>query len=379
MAGSYENICLADIAAIHRFAGGANYTATEMIKHIAANVYEYGGFVICSLGIFTNLLVLITMVSSRSLRNYSAGKLIITLAMVDCLVNILGILQFNLIQGTIKEPFCVWFEYFIVSFRDTSHLLVMFISINRYAIVCRPLKHHCFTSNKSIIIQIIGAIILSFLLNIHKFFIYNKVKSDICQICVITVPVIVIILPAVVTLILTLCIFSSMRQNRQILGDHSPQTVYANQLIKGLISVLIKFLLLLLPIITIVFLNLKAKNVQVNSSNLTTIQTVIFETVTMINVTTGENGSRSTLKVTTTTRTSQSSNTDSEMDYIVTAQLYLFLPYLANFTINYFLYLWYSPMFRASFIGLVTCGSCFKKNEESPNNLGMQDTETRNL
>ena len=372
MAGSHDNICLADFAAKHRFTCGANYTEIEKIQPMAACAYEYGGVAICSLGILTNLFVFITMVSSRSLRNYSAGKLIITLAVVDCLVNILGIPQFSLIQGTMKEPFCVWFEYFIVSFCHTSNLLVMFISINRYAIVCRPLKHHCLTSNKSIIIQIIGAIILSFLLNIHRF-----LDIDFDQICVITVLVIVIILPAVVTLILTLCIFSSLRQNRQILGDHSPQTVYASQLIKGLLSVLIKFLLLLLPIITIV---LKRINLPVNFSNSTIIQTGNSETVTIINVTTGANGSRTTLsEEAITTRTSQSSNTDSEKDPFLTAELFIFLPYLANFTINYFLYLWYSPMFRASFIRLVTCGSCFKKNEESPNNLGMQDTETRNL
>ena len=370
MAGSHDNICLADFAAKHRFTCGANYTEIEKIQPMAACAYEYGGVAICSLGIFTNLFVFITMVSSRSLRNYSAGKLIITLAVVDCLVNILGIPQFSLIQGTMKEPFCVWFEYFIVSLCHTSNLLVMFISINRYAIVCRPLKHHCLTSNKSIIIQIIGAIILSFLLNIHRFLFH----IDIAQICVITVLVIVIILPAVVTLILTLCIFSSLRQNRHILGDHSPQTVYASQLIKGLLSVLIKFLLLLLPIITIVFLSLKRINLPVNFSNSTIIQTGISETVTMINVTTGANGSRTTVDEATTKRT----NNNSEDDHILTAELFLFLPYLANFTINYFLYLWYSPMFRASFIRLVTC-RCFKKNEESPNNLGMQDTETRNL
>ena len=179
---------------------------------MAACVYEYGGFAICSLGICTNLFVFITMVSSRSLRNYSAGKLIITLAVVDCLINTLGILQFSLIQEAIKKLFCLLFKYFFASFRHTSHQLVMFISINRYAIVCRPLTHHYLTSSKSIIIQIIGAIIFSFLLNIHKF-----VLSDFDQICVITVLVIVIILPAVVTLILTLFIFSSLRQNRQIL------------------------------------------------------------------------------------------------------------------------------------------------------------------
>ena len=331
---------------------------------MAACVYEYGGFAICSLGICTNLFVFITMVSSRSLRNYSAGKLIITLAVVDCLVNTLGILQFNLIQEAIKKLFCLLFKYFFASFRHTSHQLVMLISINRYAIVCRPLSHHYLTSIKSIVIQITGAIIFSFLLNIHKF-----VLSDFDQICVITVRVIVIILPAVVTLILTLFIFSSLRQNRQIRGDHSPQNVYANQLIKGLASALIKFLLVLLPVLTLTVNDLKRKKIYFSNSDSTQTVTKPYETVTMMNVTLGADGVTLDEAIA-ARRKSQSS-----------AEAFLLLSYLSHFAINYFLYLWYSPMFRASFIGLVTCGRCFKENGALQNNLGRprQDTETRNL
>ena len=110
-----------------------------------------------STGIITNCLVLITVLSSCKLRGNSAGILIISLACVDGLTNGIILIDNHLSPA---KPYCYLIKHPLRVVGALSAVMMMLISINRYALVCRPFTHDRITSRKSMCIQIAAVTVL---------------------------------------------------------------------------------------------------------------------------------------------------------------------------------------------------------------------------
>ena len=242
------------------------------------------------------------MVTSRKLRKYPAGKLIIALAVVDCLYIIRPF--FGFWSNTGLQSF------FSCSMLYTSVLILLLISINRYYIVCRPLHHHRVTSFKSILCQLILVLIGSFISLVFEIVI-PRITLILCATIVVIITVII--------LVLTICIYHSLSQNKHSLGTNRPIFNLENQMTKAMLSVLFKFVFLLLPYI------------------LTCLLAIIFH--------------------------------NSKLPVPLFAMWLLLLLFTTNFVINFFLYVWYSPEFRSSFISLMTFRRCRGQSVTTNNSL----------
>ena len=104
-------------------------------------IFKYGRNVTCSLAVLTNLLILITMA-----------------------YNVLGFTK-------IVVPHCIVIGYLRYSAFNLSNLITMLISLNRYALVCRPFTHRNITSRKSTILQLTLITVACFFFNIYLFFV----------------------------------------------------------------------------------------------------------------------------------------------------------------------------------------------------------------
>ena len=110
----------------------------------------YGLLVIHGIGLVSNAIVIITMLSTSQLRGNSSGILIIALAISDFLTNILRVFE-----PVIKSnATCTFLDYAFRSFAMQTRFVMVLISVNRYALVCYPMKHRKVTNNKTTTIQV---------------------------------------------------------------------------------------------------------------------------------------------------------------------------------------------------------------------------------
>ena len=180
-------------------------------KHIyeIVRVGKYALVAVSSLGIVTNLLTFLTMVTSKRLRNYPSGILIITLAVVDCLVTILQLVQLKTIFHHVRlflplRSLEIIISSFWISMVHASILILLLISINRYVIVCRPLHHHRVTSNKSVLFQLIVVLLCSFVTSVVVLFV---------TVFTIILCATIIAIVTIMILVLTICVHHSLSQS----------------------------------------------------------------------------------------------------------------------------------------------------------------------
>ena len=280
-------------------------------RTIYHKVYEVGCYSILSLsslGMVTNLLTIITMVTSRRLRKYPAGKLIIALAVVDCINIIWPFFSFSHTRSEILS-------FFSYSLLNASVLILLLISINRYVIVCQPLHHHGVTSNKSVVFQLIAVLLGSFMSSDLEAFEIGRAQIITLILYATTVAIITIII-----LVLTISTYHSLNQSNHALGTQRPFSSLENQMTKAMMSVLFKCIVLLIPYIS------------------TCLWTQLI-------------------------------HWDQSIRPVLDVAVWLMLLFTSNFVINFFLYLWYSQEFRSSFIGLVTFRQCRGQSETMNDSL----------
>ena len=285
-------------------------------RNIYRKVYEVGCYSILSLsslGIATNLLTIITMVTSRRLRKYPAGKLIIALAVVDCINIIWPVFSFSHTRSEILS-------FFSYSLLNASVLILLLISINRYVIVCQPLHHHGVTSNKSVVFQLIAVLLGSFM---SSGFEIGRAQIITLILYATTVAIITIII-----LVLTISTYHSLNQSNHALGAQRSFSSLENQMTKAMMSVLFKCIVLLIPYI----------------STCLWIQLIHWDK---------------------STRT------------VLDVAVWLLLLFTSNFVINFFLYVWYSQEFRSSFLGLVTFRQCRGQSETTNNSLPLYSIQVQ--
>ena len=156
------------------------YLQKSISASILNSVYYYAVFIICTIGIINNVLVIATTNCSRKLRISTAGILIVALSFTDAVLVIMKIMS-HIFQNHFKQelPGCWVFYYMESTVQSISHLLILVISLNRYALVCHPLSHTRVTARKSVMKQILLVIFLVFTGNLVMLF--SKTPKDFYQ------------------------------------------------------------------------------------------------------------------------------------------------------------------------------------------------------
>ena len=342
----------------------------QLLDYFVYNIFYYFILAICSVGTINNIIVMLTMLMSVKLIKNSGGMLIMALAFVDCSLNVsVWIDWYDSFHHVIKNfAYCVAFTYYWHITRSLTHLITMLISINRYALVCHPFTHRTITSRKSTMFQLLAAIIFASVGSIYIFY-TNDPDAEFCTLDRKAIHIYFIgfnivdsvmsnIFPLGVTIILTTKILFALKKNKQTLHDgqerketsqnshnksrigkknkHSlderPESSKESgstprnkrevkkltkgseaekNLTKALVAVNLAFILLVLPFII--------------------VHTIYFLYYLL-------NADRNDIYY-----------------YIQFAWFILYLLETLNYSINLFLYSWYSPMFRQSLFKLLAC------------------------
>ena len=311
-----------------------DFDLTELRIHsfVRTWFYFYGMFLILSFGIISNIILFCTLISSRRFRQNSAGLLMLTLSCVDCLANI-GQMGYHIeiYYGKLFKPWCFVTHYVERILICLSHLIVLLISVNRYALVCHPFTHIMVTSRKRTIIQLIAVILICSTFNIYLIFSYDP-KLAFCGLEVtynigmvvyyvgVTTLYIVIsnLIPIIVTLTLTLKVMYTLAKNSEAVGEEIAATEShkkgERQLTNSLVAVNIAFIVLSLPYLIVYTIYL--------------LDDWVIELPLKIEL-----------------------NVEAATGIL---QLFDTL----NYSINLFLYAWYSPLFRAAVVDVLMCRTC---------------------
>ena len=202
-------------------------------------------------GIFSNILIPLTVLKSEKLRCKSAGILMIALACADSLYLICKIIRL-LDEYELDVPgFVVYvYMYILLVVKSTSHILVVMTAINRYAIICHPHTHHYVTSKKGVTIQIFTSVVLAILGNLSFVFLnlWNT-NETVENGFFISGLLISNILPYFVTTFLSVMVFRSIKKRQRKLRTQSNRRAYKMeiQLSHAMISVVIAFIILSVP------------------------------------------------------------------------------------------------------------------------------------
>ena len=212
-------------------------------------------------GIMSNTAVLLTMLSTPQLRGNSSGILIIALAIADFLLNILSVVISRIIRDRYS---CYFLDYSIGTFTSLTQFIMVLISVNRYALVCHPMKHQKVTNNKSTIIQVVGMAIFSLLCSIFLVFLPHAYNSK-GQRCFIWLPnmtyyyvlfygnlvtaIIGDIVPMLVTTVLTVLTIVQLRRTGSIAtaSSGSRRAIAQRNITKALLGIGIIFVFTGLP------------------------------------------------------------------------------------------------------------------------------------
>ena len=203
----------------------------QLLDYFVYNIFYYFILAICSVGTINNIIVMLTMLMSVKLIKNSGGMLIMALAFVDCSLNVsVWIDWYDSFHHVIKNfAYCVAFTYYWHITRSLTHLITMLISINRYALVCHPFTHRKITSRKSTMFQLLAAITFASVGSIYIFY-TNDPDAEFCTLDRKAIHIYFIgfnivdsvmsnIFPLGVTIILTTKILFALKKNKQTLHD----------------------------------------------------------------------------------------------------------------------------------------------------------------
>ena len=267
--------------------------------------------------ILTNILVVVTVCASIKFWRYSMDILMLTLALVDILGSAVRFILYfprvlhvsYLLLLWHSRLFYITFYYVNLSLDSLSKLMMMAISVNRYALVCKPFTHHSITSKKSTVTQIIILAGIAFTANSYSLVTENMTQSAYKTSTIIVNMVMLSFVPLIITFILTVLVIREFKKTQRTLRDSvSSGADFRGEknITRAMITVNVVFILLVLPhFIAFVF----------DSSN---IFVDLFS-----------------------------------------------LPYVVNFFINIFIYICYIPKFRSTLFGIFKCKWCKRVRDES--------------
>ena len=278
----------------------------------------YGTPVTTSLGVFTNILVVATLIVSWKFWRHSLGILLLTLACVDIIGN--GVCFIYYLLAIFQNLFFPQTFYYLNNgFKRLSYLMMIPISANRYALICKPFTHHVITSTKSTLIQITTLAVFALSSGIFELYL-NQITKSLYSICNLIINAVMCsILPLIVTFVLTVLVICEFRRMNRTLGDSVRTGANSRQgernVARAMIAVNVAFIVLILPqaVFRIIWIFFKLEN---NS------------------------------------------------DYSLALIWLTFLSDL-NFSVNIFIYTLCLPRFRSTLLGLFAYKCCRKRETES--------------
>ena len=223
----------------------------SIMKFVFTYIYPYGEYVTNCLAVLSGILVLVTMRRSWNSWKYSSGILLVTLASVDIINNVMNIFILTVVSNPVlfckMETIHDIIMYLQTVLLHISNYMMVLISLNRYALVCKPFAHSHVTSRKSTLSQIaaVGTILL--VLNIYNFF---SKTVDLYNIGYLVVYVLLShIVPVLISAVLTILVileFTKKASNHKESVNTVPRQGGRN-VTKAMIVVNVAFILLTIP------------------------------------------------------------------------------------------------------------------------------------
>lgn len=133
-----------------------------------------------------NILVIVAVLTTRTIRQITCNYYIVSLAVSDLLLGIL-VLPFSSVYEIVDywvfpSFFCViWLSTDVLSC-TASILNLLCISLDRYLAISRPLHYHRFSTPKFIFIMIAAAWVLSILISVAPVLGFEAMESDQCKV-----------------------------------------------------------------------------------------------------------------------------------------------------------------------------------------------------
>ena len=292
----------------------SNITKMEMVE-------PYGSVVTSSTGVLSNILVAATISVTWKFWRHSLGILLLTLACVDiigngvCFINYLLTLLKFISYKTFSLPYT--FAFLNNGFKRLSYLMMIPISANRYALICKPFSHHVITSKKSTLIQITTLTVIAFSSGIYELYLHqiNWIAYNMCLLIINSV--MSAVLPLLISFILTILVICEFRRMIRTTAGSVRTGANSRQgeknVTTAMIAVNVAFIALILP-----------------PTVLRVIWFMYFPRI-INNI------------------------------YYNTALIWLII----NFSINIFIYTVCLPKFRSTLLGFFTCNCCRKRGNES--------------
>ena len=212
----------------------------------------YGTLVTCSVGVFTNILVATTLIVTWKFWRNSPGILLLTLACVDIAGNGVCFIYY-LIQIYIQKVYFVLpptFLYLNDGFKRLSYLMMIPISANRYALICRPFTHRRVTSQKSTLIQITTVCFFVFSTGIYNFM--NRQAMLLYKLCHTVIDITMsTVLPFIISFVLTVLVICEFRRMNRTLEESVRTGANSGQgeknITRAMIAVNVAFIVLTFP------------------------------------------------------------------------------------------------------------------------------------
>ena len=282
--------------------------------------HVYGGIATRSFGIFTNILVAATFISTWKFWSNSIGILLLTLAIVDTIGNAVSLI-YRFIE---LNPFIFvvsrTYYYLINVFIRLSFLMMIPISANRYALICRPFTHRKVTSKKSTLIQITTLTLFvatTQIYELHSMEMDNPIYTA-CRL--VFFGIMSVIIPLIVSFVLTILVIREFRRMNRTLensGNSGPVSRKSEKNVtRAMIAVNGAFIVLILPAM---------------------LAEIIYSYSHMC---TG----RPSCEVA-----------------IIWSRLICYM----NYNVNIFIYTFYIPKFRSTLFGFFKCKCCKRRENES--------------
>ena len=222
---------------------------------VISQIFVYSRVVTSSVGIFTNIFVVLTLWSSWKFWRHSTGLLLLTLACVEIIGNAASFVLF--VQMICNPVFHVYnaipslYLYLNNGFKRLSWLMIIPISVNRYALICKPFTHSAVTSTKSTLIQIIILTVLTLSTSVFELFEHEMTHYQF-EICTLVMNVFIsAIVPLIISMVLTVLVVREFSCINATLKDsvstgarfrHGEKNVT-----RGMIAVNVAFIALTLP------------------------------------------------------------------------------------------------------------------------------------
>ena len=234
---------------------GASLKYDKIYLFVRWQMYPNGKYVTCSMAILTNIVVMATLIKCWKFWKYSTGLLMLTLACIDIIGNMIQVMVLlSLFHVSLDiQKLMPLTVYMSMILPGISNFMMMLISLNRYALICKPFSHFRITSRMSTMIQIIVISITILCLNSYHFinFFLSNYRYDVLGIGTVIVYVLMShTVPIGVSVLLTILVIHELRNNTSDLGDSrnlGPPRNGEKNITKAMIAVIVAFILLTVP------------------------------------------------------------------------------------------------------------------------------------